>query len=288
MSMVSHGQKRSEDNEAHHSAAIKYYTEVCKVDLDIETLHHVRGSIITNAINTRSHTGANLRGIYPVTSRLNNGCCPNVTLRSDSQGTLFVRAAVHIKKGDHLSFSYLNPTDPIWSRQSQLLSIYYFQCLCNRCEDPHELNTYLSSPKCSSCPDGYIIPMDDWISPWQCSSCQAKVDSSQVCVDIDTKKYSIERRIKTPESAQILMKEIASDFHCQHYFWLSVAQTVLRTLRKDNSLSSLKLRRDLWNNVLSVYSVLDPGYTRRRGNLCNCCVLISKQNHHIINYCNTK
>ena len=265
MNMISHGKKRSEDAEPHHAAAIKYYTDVCKVDFDVETLHHVRGTIITNAINIRCHTGAELRGIYPVTSRINHSCCPNVNLRSDSQGTLYVRTAIDLKKGERLSFSYLDPTDPIWQRQAELLSIYYFSCSCKRCIDPTELGTYLSSLSCSNCSDDYLIPGDGWLSPWVCSKCNTKKDSSEVSKEVDLKKYCIEKRTKTPESAQILMKEISKDYHCNYYVWISVAQTVLRVLRKDNSLMSLKLRRDLWDNLLKIHEVIEPGLNRRRG-----------------------
>lgn len=59
-------------------------------------------------------------------------------------------------------------------RKEHLMVGKYFVCTCNRCIDPTELGTHLSSLKCHSCNKGFIIssnPQKEY-SHWQCTSCE--------------------------------------------------------------------------------------------------------------------
>ena len=76
---------------------------------------------------------------------------------------LQIRAAVPIRKGDHISIMY---SDPMWgtaNRQQHLYETKFFRCRCPRCLDPTEMSTDFSSLRCPSCSierPGYLTPSD--------------------------------------------------------------------------------------------------------------------------------
>ena len=49
---------------------------------------------------------------------------------------------------------------------------WFFNCKCERCMDQDELGTFMSSPKCSSCLSGYLLPMknEDPDYDWKCNN----------------------------------------------------------------------------------------------------------------------
>ena len=73
-----------------------------------------------------------------------------------------IRAAVPIRKGEHISIMY---SDPMWgtgNRHQHLYETKYFHCKCSRCLDPTEMGTEFSSLKCPSCTidrNGYLAPI---------------------------------------------------------------------------------------------------------------------------------
>ena len=81
------------------------------------------------------------------------------TLRICILLTFQIRAAVPIRKGEHIAIMY---SDPMWAtanRQNHLYETKYFRCKCPRCTDPTELGTEFSSIKCQTCPvdrHGYL------------------------------------------------------------------------------------------------------------------------------------
>ena len=88
-----------------------------------------------------------------------------------------IRAAIPIRKGEHISISY---TDPMWgtaNRQHHLYETKFFRCRCARCLDPTEMNTDFSSLRCPSCSierPGYLTPSEplDHTKSWQCDVCK--------------------------------------------------------------------------------------------------------------------
>ncbi|XP_042221391.1 SET domain-containing protein SmydA-8-like [Homarus americanus] len=263
--MDSHAELREKDEEPHHVAAIKYFTEVLDVDCDVDTARQVHGAIITNAINTYGAQGESLRGLYPTLYLMNHSCLPNVTLRSDIDRTLFVRTAVPIKKGEPILFSYLPPTDPVWRRQADLHSIYYFKCACVRCKDPTELGTYFSNPRCHNCCEGFLEPYEGPGAPWSCPGCgETRPEADIVQEAEDYVKELADKCTSFTEICKVLDR-ITNTYHVNHFTWLTAVQLAMSTLSKEHTMQSLMLRRDLWRRLIHLYQRLEPGSTRRRG-----------------------
>lgn len=69
----------------------------------------------------------------------------------------FVRATVKVQSGQELFSSYTHSLAPTLSRREILKAAKYFDCDCPRCSDPKELNTNMSSLKCTKCDNGIIL-----------------------------------------------------------------------------------------------------------------------------------
>jgi hypothetical protein len=91
------------------------------------------------------------QALYANISLLEHSCINNASKHFDGDFRVVVRAAVNIKKGEHISINY---SDPMWgttARQLHLGETKYFTCHCERCSDPTELGTMFSSIRCPQC-----------------------------------------------------------------------------------------------------------------------------------------
>ncbi len=50
---------------------------------------------------------------------------------------------------------------------------WFFDCTCQRCSDPTEFGTFISSPKCFQCSMGLLCPVQplDHSTDWKCQEC---------------------------------------------------------------------------------------------------------------------
>lgn len=265
MTMESHVDARREQQEPYHMAGVRFLTEVLNCGFDADTVHRVRGIMITNCINIRGSKGEHLRGIYPNIALLNHSCLPNLTIRSDVNNALYIRTAVAIKKGDPLVFSYTPPEEPLWERQFDFRNVYFFSCKCRRCGDPTELGTHYSSPRCPKCPEKFLEPRDGVDAPWKCPECGEKRESQEIKDEAERHVKDIDERCSSAGEVESFLTGITRTFHDSHYVWVTAAQASLRVLKNDTSLAALKLQQEIWRRLMGIYQLFEPGLTRRRG-----------------------
>ncbi|XP_061609416.1 N-lysine methyltransferase SMYD2-B-like [Phyllopteryx taeniolatus] len=76
-----------------------------------------------------SHLGT---AVYPDVALINHSCVPNVIVTFN--GTRAdVRAVDHVKAGDEVLISYIDPLYPTDDRNARLREAYYFACRCQEC-----------------------------------------------------------------------------------------------------------------------------------------------------------
>lgn len=271
LSMASHVEQRKAAQDWHHKSTVYYLTEILHVDCDADTVHQVRSAIATNAIEIMSEKGTRLRALYPRIRLLNHSCVPNTHLTSESDGVMEVRTAISVNSGEPLHICYTGTTMPLWERQASLHNSYYFTCACSRCEDPTELGTYFSSPKCPECKGFYLEPsrkLEEIM--WVCQNCKIEQNNSVMKEKVDEWLCKIETddlfEGSSAKEVKAVLDYAERTFHPCHYIWMKVAQLTLWKMR-DNSptIETLKLRRDIWIRLLELYSTFEPGLTRRRG-----------------------
>jgi len=110
----------------------------------------------TNAFEMRRGR-ARFRGLFPLVSMMAHDCVPNTRHAFDHKDAIMLFATVDIKKGAALTATY---TQPFWStpaRRAHLRAAKCFDCSCQRCADPHEMGTFLSSINCTDCSSGKFL-----------------------------------------------------------------------------------------------------------------------------------
>lgn len=124
-------------------------------------------------------------------SLIEHDCVANATKTFTSDGQVVVRAAVPINRGDRIALSY---TEPMWgtiNRQRHLQQTKFFQCRCQRCQDPTELDTFTSGIYCLQCglrEQGVLLAEDPFseTSDWVCNKCSARQPASFIASIIET------------------------------------------------------------------------------------------------------
>lgn len=141
--------------------------------------------------------------LYTKASKISNCCVPNTrTLsnnRTSNKSELQIMATIPIKCNEPLNQLYGKLFKGTACRQELYQNIYYFTCSCARCIDPTELNTHLSSIRCTKCnqsnSNGFLLPKNpltlDINSAWHCNSCP-NVQSYNSCVVPILKQIFIE------------------------------------------------------------------------------------------------
>jgi len=88
----------------------------------------------SNSLDLESHGG-----LYMLHAHLNHCCTPNVSIRHLDQRTALSRitaiAITHIKPGEELFITYVNPKLGVKERQQELKSWGFGSCACKRCID---------------------------------------------------------------------------------------------------------------------------------------------------------
>lgn len=153
-----------------------------------EVIHKVCGIIDVNALEINQD--AEVSAIYPTAYLMEHSCLPNTAHIFDGAAGSYkitIRAALPIKKGDHITTMYTHALWGTQARREHLRETKYFSCKCQRCSDPTELGTYLSALKCMGMnPDepcgGIQLPLNplDDNTEWACDKCDVKLTNQEV------------------------------------------------------------------------------------------------------------
>ena len=115
-----------------------------------EELHRLIGIFMINSLEVELGPGhGEEMGFYPVFSNINHSCLANARLVKLPDKSIEVCAKVAIKEGEEVTNCYLRTSlTPTMSRRKLLRTKWFFDCVCQRCQDPTELNSHLSSQRC--------------------------------------------------------------------------------------------------------------------------------------------
>ncbi|KAK3874168.1 hypothetical protein Pcinc_020877 [Petrolisthes cinctipes] len=144
---------------------------------DLDVVAHILGVFDTNAFvmgGQGGGVGGSGRALLPLSALMNHNCTPN-TQHWFQHGAIIVRAVCDIPRGSEITTSYA-PT--LWgtsARAAHLTASKLFRCRCERCRDPTELGSHLSSLACRSCKGGLLVPPHAPGEPWACNQCEGTV-----------------------------------------------------------------------------------------------------------------
>ncbi|XP_022197560.2 SET domain-containing protein SmydA-8 isoform X2 [Nilaparvata lugens] len=240
-----------------------------------EEIHTVCGYLEVNAFEV-GQGGISIRALYPNVFLVAHDCTPNTSHNDNENYQLVVRAASRIKQGQLITLSYANTLHGTLRRREHLKTAKFFDCICARCSDPTELGTNLSSLKCPKCLKGAVLstkPLDDK-ADWLCTNC------SQYSVPYHTIEKLIERIQNGLDSIGMdsvvdlenFLKKYEKVLHPQHYIMIAAKYSLSQLYGKApgyviHQLSDdlLMRKRDICSELLKVFDVIEPGYSRLRG-----------------------
>uniref|UniRef100_A0A1B0CV13 Putative histone tail methylase n=1 Tax=Lutzomyia longipalpis TaxID=7200 RepID=A0A1B0CV13_LUTLO len=261
---------------------VKYLRGPCKLTRFPEALiQQACGILEVNAFEAHTVSGNPVRCVFPKLAIFAHSCVPNLTHSISLDGTFRMdcRAAVDIPKGGMLYTTYTFTLTGTKERQVHLRRGKYFTCHCPRCLDPTELGTFFSSPKCTSCSEGYLISTDplEASSPWLCTSCKISTPFAQISElltkieeDIAALKAKPVSRTKLIE-AEKLFKHYLTFLHPNHYLLVTFRELLIEMLGHVegcglNGLPEILLQHKihLIQGVLTILDTFEPGMTRAR------------------------
>lgn len=86
----------------------------------------------TQFLNTLTINGGS--ALFRLGNSMNHSCNPNVIITTPfNDHRIKVMALRDIKRGEELCFSYIDESQPLLQRQSELLQKYLFTCKCEKC-----------------------------------------------------------------------------------------------------------------------------------------------------------
>lgn len=132
------------------------------------------GILDTNCFEIKWDRGV-ARGLFNKIALINHDCAPNCRKYFDAQRKMHVVSCNSIKVGQELYLSYTNPLLSTPVRQAILSQTKCFKCICQRCRDPSELGSSLSSIKCNKKPCQGTVSLIDPLSSdsdLQCDKCE--------------------------------------------------------------------------------------------------------------------
>lgn len=154
---------------------------------DENELQRACGILEVNAFEVSDEDeGINARAVFGSACLMAHDCVPNTACYvNPNTQRMTVKAAVDIPAGKMITTSYTFTLDGTQRRRTHLRETKFFDCICQRCTDPTELGTHLSSlicPKCNG--QHFAVPEDplDKDTFWKCSDEQCGFEISAVHV----------------------------------------------------------------------------------------------------------
>ncbi|XP_066994525.2 SET domain-containing protein SmydA-8 isoform X2 [Anabrus simplex] len=249
--------------------------------VDEETILKIAAILDTNSFEVR-YKEMKGRAVYPTAAMMSHNCKPNTKhIISSPDFTLQVIATVPIKRGEIISVTY---TQTLWgtlARRAHLKMSKCFDCHCERCSDPTELETYLGAILCSRCKrkkaDCKIISTDplDPAAPWKCQACDHTIPGRQIAWGNDSIRQEIEALDKTKmEALENFLEKYSNALHPTNSHVVEVKYALTQgygnlvgyTLPELTD-KQLARRIDLCHELLELADILDPGASRLRGSL---------------------
>lgn len=297
MEMESHMEARGEDTEIYkliEERLIKYFKEnfferlqdmerladqSLLPEISPEIVHKICGIIDVNALEINQD--GEVSALYPTAYLLEHSCICNtyhVFGEPTQNYKITLKAAVRIKKGEHISTMYTHALWGTQARREHLMESKYFSCHCRRCKDPTELGTYLSALRCIGIDDrtcgGNQLPIDpcDDKTEWACDKCPVKLTSDEVAFlvnKIGEEVDFVQLSDPTVKEMRDLLDKILTFLHPHHYHVYSIKHSLVQLygyqhgyLPNQISDQLLVKKAEMCRELIEITKTIDPGNAR--------------------------
>ncbi|XP_033322219.2 SET domain-containing protein SmydA-8 isoform X2 [Megalopta genalis] len=198
-------------------------------DLTTEEIANIMGILKINGYGIPTTEHSHL-AVYELSAFIEHSCRANCSKRVTSDDYLVIRVEVPIPKGGHISVCYLNALLGTDQRRHYLKSFYFFDCACDRCQDPMEFGIMVNSIKCktSECP-GYVLPetfLGGEPNPYICKNCKSSMSHDEVTELLKSIGDDV-AKIKTNGNSgcEDFLKRYKDVLHQNHFYNLDIIMT---------------------------------------------------------------
>lgn len=261
---------------------VNYLKLHMKLDYSDDLIQRICGVLMVNAFGARSQRGFPLRVLYPKLAIGAHSCVPNTahTIFPSEGYRLVGRAAVDIKAGENLYSCYTFTSYGTVSRQTHLKEGKYFVCKCQRCLDPTELGTHLSTLKCQKCAPGFVLPLEPTNveeTMWKCTNCEFDLPAAAierilfVIQDSLEDVFAMGMTGNQIEVLEAFIEKYQKSLHPNHFILMNVRHNLNELYGRVpgftmEELTEKHLERmiQICEEILNVTSLVEPGFTRSR------------------------
>ncbi|XP_041981849.1 SET domain-containing protein SmydA-8 isoform X2 [Aricia agestis] len=249
-----------------------------KMGFNEEEIHTVCGILEVNAFEVGG-TGANARALYGTAFLLAHACAPTTT-HTDAERArgrpLTVRAAVAHKPGDLITLCYAYTLQGTLKRREHLRLSKFFECACARCADATELGTQASALVCPRCGARVLsaapLRRD---APWRCVATHCAYEMPVTAIQLLLQRLTEELEgIDANDVSEFegYLVKYRNVLHPNHYLCLSALHSLSQLYGKVSEYmihempeSLLNRKLEICRNLMKVFDVIEPGYSRLRG-----------------------
>jgi len=252
-------------------------------DFTEEEVIRILGILSVNSfcVHDGVEDGTGLIGLYPWTSLMSHCCVPNIKIITKPDFSYVCEALVDIPQGTEIVTSYHHYYYHLFgsaNRRKHIRNNWKFDCICTRCKDPTELNTFVNAVKCDKCGVGAVmLPLHslDYNSDWKCQNCQ----NLQTSDKMDTFLQGIENKIEAvpysnPEILEQILEEISELLHENHYLITDTKRRLIDIYGVEDNFQYNNLERDKieskvrhCDHLLRLCGQLSPGKSEMRAYL---------------------
>lgn len=246
-------------------------------DVSSDLIHKLYAILDVNATEINEEFDAEI--LYPTASLLEHNCTPNTSQTIDESDSFRVvfRAALEIPKEAHITSIYTHILWGTQARREHLQKTKYFSCICPRCRDPKEFDTFLSGLKCLGTKEEFcggtqlpINPISNKVK-WMCDKCKIKLPNTDIMKFVNHLGDEVDKVLnKTPkvEELEEILGKLLRFLHPNHYHIYQIKHTLIQLYGRGEddgvALSDgfLKEKIGMCENLEKITSKLDPGNSR--------------------------
>ncbi|XP_044006952.1 SET domain-containing protein SmydA-8-like [Aphidius gifuensis] len=246
-------------------------------DIDVKEIAKIVGILQINGHEVPT-TEPHHVAVYDIASYFEHNCQANCSKSFTNDGGIIIKTALPISKGEHITMCY---TDPLWgvtNRRHHLKQTKYFDCNCERCQDPTEFGTHFNSLKCtngdcggSMLPSTFLI-IDKNKPDYVCQKCKTSLSVDNV--EDKLEKIGIELAEMKKNDIEVCKKflnKYSKQLHDNHYYMVDVKMALSQIIGlQDGGLPAVN--DDIINEKISLCKKLDeliqilaPAENRIRG-----------------------
>jgi len=272
--LMDHNVERKKDEELWtlHQNNVNRFIKSCEEHYENWDIDRAVGLLWTNSFACASGGG---QALFPSFSFASHSCRPNCAHAVFPNKTLALQAKTRIELGEELTISYISTLQGSLKRRQKLKSKWFFDCNCERCQDPTELGSHVSSILCQDCSDPIATLLSSNVNEptaeWKCTACKSNV-SSEMVSEIENKIATELQEIKNGDINKFeeFLEKSSLKLHPKHYLILMIKRHLVGLYSpKFNELENFQLEKiaKFCEEIISTYEIIDPGFYKEKGTI---------------------